>query len=159
MEENLFIPYAVISSAYPYKGKIYSGSECVPVNMIPKDFPVENHVVNLYPGFTYQKILGFGSAMTESAAYVLSLLPEPLRKEAIRECFGSEGGYSLLRVPDDSCDFSLGMYQAVADSDPDLASFSLERDRRYIIPAIRDAIEASDEPISVLLAPWSPLAL
>ncbi len=157
MEKNLPMPDAIVSSVCPHNGKICSGNESVPVNPIPKDFPVENQVVNLYPEFTYQKILGFGGAMTESAGYVLSLLPEKLRKEAIREYFG-EGGYTLLRVPVDSCDFSLGMYQAVADSDPELTSFSLERDQRYIIPAIRDAIEASDEPISVLLSPWSPPA-
>lgn len=146
---------AMISSTYPHEGKVCFRDECVPINPIPEDSPIENQVVNLYPGFTYQEILGFGGAMTESAAYVLSLLPEQMRKEAVRAYF-DEGGYTLLRVPVDSCDFSLGMYQAVPDSDPELTSFSIERDRKYIIPALREAIEMADRPVSVLLSPWSP---
>lgn len=97
--------------------------------------------------------------MTESAAYALSLLPQEKRKEAIRAYFGEDGsGYTLIRTHIDSCDFALGMYQAVPDSDPALASFSIERDRQYILPALREAMEAAEKPVSVLLSPWSPPA-
>ena len=127
----------------------------------PGDRPVENDVVNLYPDFTYQTITGFGGAMTEAAAWSLSQLEPARREQALREYFGPEGsGYTLIRTHIDSSDFSLGMYQAVPDvlSDPDLAGFSLDRDRRYIIPAIREAMKLSPSPLSVLLSPWSPPA-
>lgn len=150
---------AAITTAHPREGTICIQRECVPVNPVPEGVLVENQVVNLYPGFTYQTILGFGGAMTESAAYALSLLPEEKRKEAIRAYFGENGsGYTLIRTHIDSCDFALGMYQAVPDSDPELASFSIERDRKYILPALQAAMEMADKPIPVLLSPWSPPA-
>ncbi len=125
------------------------------------DRPVENEVVNLYPDFTYQTITGFGGAMTEAAAYCLTKLDPERRAHAVREYFGPGGsGYTLIRTHIDSSDFSLGMYQAVEDvrKDPELAGFTLKRDREYIIPAIREAMKASAEPVSVLLSPWSPPA-
>ncbi len=149
----------IISSTYLQNGKVCLANDTVPMDVIPETVPIENQVINLYPAFTYQTILGFGGAMTEAAAYVLSQLPEQSRKDAVRAYFGADSsGYTLIRVPVDSCDFSLGTYQAVPDSDPTLASFSLERDRKYILPALREAIAASDKPISVLLSPWSPPA-
>ena len=43
----------------------------------------------------------------------------------------------------DSCDYSLEEYQAVADpiADPDLATFSIDRDRKYVLPMLKKAIE------------------
>lgn len=122
---------------------------------------VEMQVLNVYPQVTYQTIDGFGGAMTESAGYALSKLSAEDRKAAIDAYFGEGGnGATVLRTHIDSCDFSVGMYQAVADvvSDPEFTTFTLDRDRKYIIPAIKDAMAASDKPLSVLLSPWSPPA-
>jgi glucosylceramidase len=122
---------------------------------------VEMNVLNVYPQVAYQTITGFGGAMTEAAGYALSQLSADDRQAAINAYFGEGGnGATVLRTHIDSCDFSVNMYQAVKDvnADPDLATFSLERDRKYIIPAIKDAMAASDKPISVLLSPWSPPA-
>ena len=122
---------------------------------------VEMNVVNIYPQVSYQTIRGFGGAMTEAAGYALSQLSPEKRAEAIKAYFGEGGnGANVIRTHIDSCDFSLGMYQAVSDvnADPDFATFTLERDRKYIIPAIKEAMAASDQPISVLLSPWSPPA-
>ncbi len=123
--------------------------------------PVEMNVVNVYPQMAYQTIRGFGGAMTESAGYALSQLSAEDRKAALDAYFGKDGnGATVLRTHIDSCDFSLNMYQAVADvvSDPEFTTFTLDRDRKYIIPAIKDAMAASDRPLSVLLSPWSPPA-
>lgn len=122
---------------------------------------VENQVVNLYPDFEYQTITGFGGALTEAAGYALSRVSEEKRKEMIDAYFGKDGNrYSLIRTHIDSCDFSCGMYQAVSDvnADPDLLTFSLERDHKFIIPAIKEILETSEVPIAVLLSPWSPPA-
>ena len=127
----------------------------------PGDRPVENEVVNLYPEFTFQTVTGFGGAMTEAAAWCLTQLSPEDREAAIRAYFGKDSsGYTLIRTHIDSCDFSLGMYQAVEDvrKDPELKSFSLKRDREYIIPAVREAMRVSESPIQVLLSPWSPPA-
>ena len=122
---------------------------------------VEMQVLNVYPQVAYQTIDGFGGAMTEAAGYALSKLSAADRKAAIDAYFGEGGNNAtILRTHIDSCDFSVGMYQAVADvnADPDFATFTLDRDRKYIIPAIKDAMAASDKPLSVLLSPWSPPA-
>ena len=122
---------------------------------------VEMQVVNVYPQVMYQKVDGFGGAMTEAAGYALSKLSDEDRKAAIDAYFGKDGiGSTIIRTHIDSCDFSVGMYQAVEDvvSDPEFTTFTINRDRQYIIPAIKDAMAACDKPISVLLSPWSPPA-
>ena len=131
------------------------------LTMAPEDAlaPTENNVVNLYPEFRFQKLVGFGGAMTEAAAWSLYQLPEAERTQALRDYF-LEGGYTVLRVNLDSCDFSRFMYQAVEDvrADPDLATFSLRQDREHILPAIKAAMAMSPRPLSILLSPWSPPA-
>jgi len=120
---------------------------------------LESGVINLYPGITYQTIDGFGGAMTESSAYLLMSLGKEERREVLKALFGPQGNrLKFIRTSIDSCDFGLGEYQAVEDplKDPDFATFTLDRDRKYIIPMIREAMEVSAEPLSVLLSPWSP---
>ena len=39
---------------------------------------IESNVINLYPDFAFQTIEGFGGAMTESSAYLLSRMDEEL---------------------------------------------------------------------------------
>lgn len=65
---------------------------------------------------------------------------------------------SFIRLHLDSCDYSLEEYQAVRDpiQDPELAAFSIDHNRRYVIPVVRQAMALSDHPLSVLLSPWSP---
>ena len=122
---------------------------------------VEMQVVNVYPQATYQTIVGFGGAMTEAAGFALAQLSEEDRQAALKDYFGVGGnGATVVRTHIDSCDFSLGMYTAVADptSDPEFTTFTLDRDRQYIIPAIKGAMAVADKPLSVLLSPWSPPA-
>ena len=48
--------------------------------LIPDAKNQEMQVINLYPDKTYQKIEGFGAALTESAGYALSRMSEENRK-------------------------------------------------------------------------------
>ena len=122
---------------------------------------VEANVINIYPDFTYQQIEGFGGAITESTAYLLSKMEPSVRREALSRFFGKDGIHTkYIRTHIDSCDFALDEYAAVGDpiSDPELLSFTLARDQQYILPVIREAIEMADYELSVLLSPWSPPA-
>ena len=127
---------------------------------------LESGVLNVYPEITYQKIEGFGGAMTETSAYLLSNMDAQTRRAALEEFFGANGNrVRFVRVPIDSCDYSLEEYAAVEDpiADPDLATFSLKRDQLYVLPMLKEAMAVaaetgSGEPISVLLSPWSPPA-
>lgn len=121
------------------------------------DAGVENNVVNLYPQIEYQTIEGFGGALTEAACYVMSKLPEEKQEEILEAYFGAGGiGYRFIRTHIDSCDFSLGNYSAMDDDDPEMKSFSLKRDEKLIIPAIKRAMEICPQEIGVMLTPWSP---
>lgn len=123
------------------------------------DHIVESHVIGLYPSFTFQTIEGFGCAMTETACFLLSQMTPEKRKETLSLWFGPEDGKArFIRIPMDSCDYSLSEYQAVWDpiADPELRTFSIERDRKYILPVVKEALALSGGKLSVLLSPWSP---
>ncbi|MBR1407971.1 MAG: glucosylceramidase [Clostridia bacterium] len=114
----------------------------------------ENGLIRLYPSQTDQVWEGFGGAVTDSAAYVFSLMQPEQQQELLDAYFGADGlGYTLLRVPIDSCDFSLEQYEAAPDGDPD--RFDMERPLRYILPML-EAIRKRAPGITLMLSPWSP---
>jgi glucosylceramidase len=122
---------------------------------------LESGTLNIYPDMPYQEIEGFGGALTESSAYLLSKLDSKTRRAALEEFFGENGNHlKFLRVPVDSCDYSLEEYTAVEDpmADPQLNTFSLKRDKQYIIPMLKEIMAISRGPLSILLSPWSPPA-
>lgn len=120
---------------------------------------LESNVINLYPDLTFQEIEGFGGALTDTVGYLYSKMNETDKKQFLEDHFGKDGQhYRFIRMHMDSCDYSLEEYQAVADpiADPELTTFSIERDRTYMIPLLKDAMAMTVEPFSVLLSPWSP---
>ncbi|MCD7763406.1 MAG: glycoside hydrolase [Lachnospiraceae bacterium] len=120
---------------------------------------LESGVINLYPDLVFQEIDGFGGALTDSVGYLYSTMSPEDKKQFLESYFGESGlQYRFLRMHMDSCDFSLEEYQAVEDPlvDPELSTFSIERDRKYMLPMLKDIMEMSSSPISVLLSPWSP---
>ena len=46
---------------------------------------IESNVINLYPDFAFQTIEGFGGAMTESSAYLLSRMDEETQNQAFMQ--------------------------------------------------------------------------
>lgn len=120
----------------------------------------EMHVLNLYPQVRYQTFDGFGGAMTEAAAWTYAQMSPENRQKILDACFGEGGlGYSWGRISVDSCDFSLGHYEAMSNpADTELASFTLAADERYVIPFLRAAEETAGRPLHLLLSPWSPPA-
>lgn len=126
----------------------------------PEDSSVEGEVINLYPEVSFQEIIGFGGAFTESFGYTMSCLGEEKQQDILEAYFGDGGlGYTMCRLHLDSCDFSLSNYSAVTDpQDRELKTFSLDRDRKYIIPYLKKAQEISERKIQYLMSPWSPPA-
>lgn len=119
----------------------------------------ESNIVGLYPDFTYQILEGFGCAMTETSCYLLSKMDAATRAEVLKCWFGPEGmDARFIRIPIDSCDYSLSEYQAVADpiADPELNTFTIDRDRKYILPVMEEVLKLCGKEVSVLLSPWSP---
>lgn len=120
----------------------------------------ENELINLYPQVQYQTIEGFGGAVTDSAGYVFSLLNEAQKTELANQYFGREQmKYNRVRIPIDSCDFSLAHYEADPDEgDVDFAHFSFERVEKYILPLLDAAEKAYGGKLNIMLSPWSPPA-
>lgn len=120
----------------------------------------ENELINLYPQVRYQTVEGFGGAVTDSAGYVFSLLNEAQKTELANQYFGREAmKYNRVRIPIDSCDFSLEHYEADSDeADADFAHFSFERVEKYILPLLDAAEQAYGGKLDIMLSPWSPPA-
>ena len=115
----------------------------------------EKNVVNLYPEIRGQRFDGFGGAITEAAAYVYSQMSETQKKELLTACFSAERmNYQFVRIPIDSCDFSLEQYDSYTESGaPDFT-----RMERWILPMLRDAEKAAGRRLPIMLSPWSPPA-
>lgn len=108
----------------------------------------------------YQKVLGFGGAFTEAAAYTFYQMPDGLQKEVLDAYFNQDTGlrYNLGRVSIHSCDFSLDNYTYVDELDESLESFDISRDLKYVIPLINEAELVRSDKIDILASPWSPPA-
>lgn len=120
----------------------------------------ENELINLYPQMCYQTIEGFGGAITESAGYMYAQMNEAQKKEMLHTYFGAEEmKYNLVRIPIDSCDFSLGHYEADSDEmDVTFQHFSFAQADKYIIPLLNDAEKMYGKRLEIMLSPWSPPA-
>jgi glucosylceramidase len=109
----------------------------------------------------FQKVLGFGGAFTEAAASTWLKLSAAQQEHLLREYFDADRGhgYTMCRVHMNSCDFALGNYaHAEREGDFALESFSIERDRRALLPMILAAQRVAGRPIRLLVSPWSPPA-
>ncbi len=127
------------------------------------DFPVgefttgnfEHPLVCIYP-VERQKITGFGGAFTDSSAYNYARMPETEKKKTLELLFGETGlKYNFCRLCIGS-DFATEEFCYVQDGDETLTSFSIERDKKYVIPFIKDAMSYAKEPITFFASPWSP---
>lgn len=113
-------------------------------------------VINVFPELASHTFDGFGGAFTEAAGYNYSKLPSEKQEEFIKAYFSESGlRYRLGRIHLNSCDFALGNYAAMEDaSDIEMKSFSIERDEKYILPLVRDALTFGE--LSLMVSPWSP---
>jgi len=111
---------------------------------------------------TYQQMDGFGASLTDSSAWLLwHKLTAQQRKEALEKLFSrSKGiGLSVLRQPMGASDFAIEDYSyddvPPGETDPELKKFSIDHDRAYIIPILREAL-ALNPKLKIIASPWSP---
>ena len=125
-----------------------------------KETSVSNVDFLLDPSETFQEIIGFGGAFTESAAYNLSRVNKDVRKKAIEAYFDKENGlgYTIGRVSIHGCDFSLNSYTYIEEGDKELETFDISRDNQLVIPLILDAQTTAGTQLQLLASPWSPPA-
>lgn len=121
----------------------------------PDEKNTENQVINLHPELSWEVFEGFGGAVTDAAAYVYSLMNEEQKKEVLSTYFSKEGlGYRLLRVPVDSCDFSLETYDSLVEKEP--VKVAVQRAGKYIFPMLKDIFAVCEEQPEIMVSPWSP---
>jgi glucosylceramidase len=109
----------------------------------------------------FQKMHGFGAAMTDASALLLSEMPEAKRKAIMAELFGraNDGlGLSFTRLTVGASDFSTSDY-SYDDTpgnapDPELRHFSIEPAKKYVLPRTREAL-AINPDLLVMISPWS----
>lgn len=116
----------------------------------------ENQVIRINPNFSFQEILGFGGAFTESSCYILSQIDKKIANTILDEYFlDSHLNYQFGRISIGSCDFSLKPYSYSYKKD--LSDFSIEHDRKYVIPIIKSA-QKRNKNLKFIASPWSPPA-
>ena len=117
--------------------------------------PVNDRVV-------YQRMEGFGAAMTDSSAFlIMNALNEANRQQLMRNLFTREGngiGLSFLRVPMGASDFAREDYtyddMEKGQSDPTLKRFNIEYDKDAVIPALKLAVGLNPQ-LGLMGSLWS----
>jgi len=114
------------------------------------------NIITLNPSVNYQKMDGFGTAITGSTCYnLLKMTPEnrnTLLKETFDPVLGM--GYSYIRVSIGCSDFSLDDY-TYCDK-PGIENFAIHPiDRRDLFPILQDIL-AINPKVKILGSPWTP---
>jgi glucosylceramidase len=114
-------------------------------------------VIRLNPEKKFQEILGFGAAFTDASCYIFSQLSAEAREQLFHELFHlSELGLNVCRTCIGASDYSTELYSFdEGDPDPDLEHFSIEHDRKYLLPALQQARKVNPE-LFLFSSPWSP---
>lgn len=100
---------------------------------------------------------GCGVAITGSSCYNLSQMEPEERRQLLRFLYTEEGlNFGVGRISIGASDYSAELY-TYCDTpyDTELKNFSVERDKNYIIPIIKEILEIKPE-IKLLASPWSP---
>jgi len=131
------------------------------VSFKPHGQPLETQIcVFVDPTRTFQTFLGIGGALTDASAETFAKLPQAKQQEFLKAHYDRESGigYTLARTNIHSCDFSSGSYTYVTEGDKELKSFSVEHDRQFRIPFIKQVLAATGGKLNLFASPWSPPA-
>ncbi len=118
--------------------------------------------IEVHDSIEYQQIDGFGASLTDSSAWLISHeLSELQRAQLLEMLFDPKKGIglSILRQPMGASDFALQSYTyddlPPGQTDPDMKLFSIDHDRAYIIPILRQSL-ALNPNLRIIGSPWSP---
>jgi glucosylceramidase len=101
---------------------------------------------------------GFGGAFNEKGWSYLTT--QALQDQAIQLLFGTDGAhFAWGRIPIGASDYALARYTddevASGSTDTSMASFSIDQDKKYLIPYIK-AAQAVKSDIRFWASPWTP---
>jgi len=119
-------------------------------------------VVAIDPTKTYQSMLGMGSSLEHATCENLAKLSDEKRAEVIESLVDPVKGIgmNLIRLCIGTSDFVGEPYYSYNDlpageTDLELKNFSIEKDRAYLLPAIKLA-QAKNPDLLFFASPWSP---
>jgi len=107
---------------------------------------------------TKQEILGFGAAITEASAYMLSRLSDAEREPVMRDLFAPDAmALNVCRTCIGSSDYATKVYSydESTEPDPELKKFSIDHDKQFYLPMLREARKQNPE-LFLFSSPWSP---
>lgn len=118
--------------------------------------------LELRPDHRFQKMEGYGAALTEASVINLLKLKPEQRAETLKQLFDADSGagFSLIRVPMGSSDLADGAKGEYTydDSpgnqpDPELKFFSMARDQKTL--DLLKEIKAVNPRVKLMINPWS----
>lgn len=118
--------------------------------------------IEVGPALRFQRMVGFGAALTDASAWLLATRMSPAQRDALlRRLFGrADGGIGLdfTRLTIGASDFSRSHYSyddmPPGQVDPALAHFSIAPARGEVLPVLREAL-AINPRLQVMASPWS----
>lgn len=119
-------------------------------------------IVNVDDFQRFQRVSGFGAAMTDSSAWLLETQLEPSTTASVMQSLFSPSGLhlSVVRIPIGASDYTAGGTPYTYDdlpahkTDPKLKHFSIAHDDAYILPALRQ-VRALNPKVELLATPWT----
>lgn len=117
-----------------------------------------NKTIRIDSAQRFQNVLGFGAAFTDASCYLFGKMNAPDRQSLLADLFGSSGlGLSVARTCIGASDYSTKAYSfdESPEPDPELKKFSIDHDREYILPTLREARKVNPD-LFLFSTPWSP---
>ncbi len=101
--------------------------------------------------------LGFGVAITGASCYELFQMEPQQRRKILEDIYSEDGlNLSVARLSVGASDYSAELYSYDDEPfDTALEHFSVERDKEYIIPMIKEILEIRPD-LYLFASPWSP---
>lgn len=119
--------------------------------------PDENGCIIDIGGETGKPVFGWGCCISEICAKAILTLPQDKKEYVFDNLFGTEGcALNYCRLSIGANDFAESWYSYnETEGDYGMENFSVERDRKYIIPAVKEA-QKRQADIEFFASPWSP---
>ncbi|TXE13884.1 hypothetical protein FUA26_02055 [Seonamhaeicola algicola] len=116
-----------------------------------------NNYIYLQPQVKFQTIEGIGGAFNEIGGKALLSLPKNAQKNIMTNLFSKDkAAFTFCRTAIGASDFGIDAYSyAEVPNDFELKHFSIERDKKYVLPYIKSALKINPT-LTLFASPWSP---
>ena len=152
----LFVPQGtrakkVVSYTSTADGSLFFQKSSLPLGKEP----LGSRLVRIDAGTHFQKMDGFGAALTGSSCYNLMRMTPEDRKTFLQQTFSKKKGlgFSYIRISIGCSDFSLSDYTCC--DTPGIEHFALtDEEKNYVIPVLKEILKLQPE-LKILASPWT----